>query len=175
MLPANLKDSRQAPIVVVMGVAGCGKSSVASKLADALNASFLDADDLHPDTNIAKMSAGIPLTDDDRAPWLAIVREESRKLADANGALVVACSALKLSYREMLNHAGAVSYVHLQGSFDLIYSRMSKREGHFMPESMLESQFLALEDPSAEQNVVTVNIDQTIDAIVDQALQGLAL
>ena len=165
----------QAPIIVVMGVSGCGKSSVAKKLASALGVGFLDADDLHPKTNITKMSAGIPLTDDDRAPWLAAVCNASREQADATGALVVACSALKRSYREILNRAGSVSYVHLTGSFEVIYSRMSKREGHFMPESMLESQFAALEDPSTENNVVTVDIDQPLDAIVAEIMLAIKL
>jgi len=164
-----------APIVIVMGVAGCGKSSVAKMLADALPASFIDADDLHPQSNIKKMSAGIPLTDEDRAPWLSTISSESRKLADANGAAVVACSALRRSYREILNQAGAVKYIHLAGSFELIQSRMSLREDHFMPESLLRSQFATLEDPSSEQNVITINIDQLIEDIVTEAKQRLAL
>ena len=163
------------PIIVVMGVTGCGKSTVAAKLAIALKASFIDADDLHPQANITKMSAGIALNDDDRAPWLAIVSHESRKLADANGTVVVSCSALRLSYREVLNGAGAVRYVHLAGSFELIQSRLSRRDGHFMPESLLESQFATLENPAKEPNVITVDIDQSVDAIVAEALQRLAL
>lgn len=164
-----------APIIVVMGVAGCGKSSVAALLADALKASFVDADDLHPQTNIEKMSAGIPLSDEDRAPWLAIICSESRRRADANGATVVACSALRRSYREILNQANAVRYVYLAGSFELIQSRMLRRDDHFMPESLLKSQFATLEDPSSEQNVITINIDQSIEDIVAEAKQRLAL
>lgn len=168
-------STAQAPIIVVMGVTGCGKSSVASKLAEAIKASFIDADDLHPQANINKMSAGIPLTDDDRAPWLAIVGEESCKQAVQSGVAVVACSALRRDYRKILNRAGAVTYLHLAGSFALIQSRLSSRDGHFMPASLLESQFATLEDPASEPNVITIDIDQTLDAIVADALQQLAL
>ncbi|MBX2825199.1 MAG: gluconokinase [Gammaproteobacteria bacterium] len=170
---ANLSRQWQG-VILVMGVSGCGKSSIASDLAAALRWPFLEADSLHPASNIQKMSAGTPLTDQDRQPWLEQVRDECHRLAfDANGC-VVACSALKQRYRQTLSGAHENIYtVFLQGSFDVIHSRMSARTGHFMPDSLLKSQFDALEDPQEEQGVVTVSIDQNRESIVAEALQEL--
>ncbi|WP_216641158.1 gluconokinase [Oceaniglobus roseus] len=151
---------------VIMGVAGSGKSLIGDGLARALGGRYVDGDDLHPASNIAKMSRGEPLTDDDRWPWLDLVG--GALAAPAEGPLLVGCSALKRAYRDRIRTAvkGPVMFLHLAGSRALIESRMSSRKGHFMPTSLLDSQFAALEPPGADEESVTVNIDQTPDAIV---------
>lgn len=160
-------------IIVVMGVSGCGKSSVAEQLATDLDGHFKDGDELHPASNIDKMAAGIPLTDEDRQPWLEDVARYATAHAQAHGICVIACSALKRRYRQTLNTAGNVVYVFLEGSQELIASRMHQRSGHFMPETLLTSQFAALEDPRAEDNVITVGIDADIPSISQTAVLAL--
>ena len=152
--------------MVVMGVAGCGKSTVAARLAERLGAAFLDGDTLHPSSNIAKMSRGEPLEDADRWPWLDAV---GREMAASGGPVVAACSALKRSYRDRIaGAAGApVLFVHLSGSRDLIAARMSARTGHFMPASLLASQFEALEVPDAAENALSMDIGGDAEAVVD--------
>lgn len=142
--------------LVLMGVAGCGKSSVGAALGPVLGAAYLDGDDLHPAGNIAKMQAGIPLTDADRAPWLA----EVGALLAPPGRRIVGCSALKRAYRDLIrDRAGApVTFVHLAGSRELIAARMAARTGHFMPTALLDSQFATLEPPGADEGAVTVDI-----------------
>ncbi len=165
-----------ARAIVVMGVSGCGKTSVAEGLAAALPAAFIEGDSLHPAANVEKMSRGIPLTDEDRRPWLdTIGRALSAALADGNS-IVVSCSALKKAYRDRLRDAagGSLAFVFLKGSRALLMSRMAARQGHFMPVSLLDSQLATLEDPSAEPGVVTVDIDASIERIVAAALSGLA-
>tara|TARA_R110002073_G_scaffold40472_6_gene114659 strand:+ start:1112 stop:1609 length:498 start_codon:yes stop_codon:yes gene_type:complete len=156
-----------------MGVSGCGKSSVAEYLAGELRGHFKDGDELHPSCNIAKMVAGTPLTDEDRQPWLAAVAEYAATQARAHGICVIACSALKRRYRQTLNKAGNVVYVFLEGSRELIASRMSERTGHFMPDHLLASQFAALEDPRTEGNVVTVSVDADIPSICRSVVLAL--
>ncbi|NND92923.1 MAG: gluconokinase [Granulosicoccus sp.] len=168
--PARVADPG---IIVVMGVSGCGKSTVARQLAADLQAHFKDGDELHPAGNIEKMAAGVPLSDADRQPWLAEVAHYARIHAREYGLCVIACSALKQRYRQILNTAGSVVYVYLHGSRDLIASRMHQRKGHFMPEALLESQFAALEDPRSEDNVVTVDIDDDIPTISAHAVETL--
>ena len=158
--------------IVLMGVAGCGKSAVGAALAERLDATYLDGDDLHPEGNIAKMSRGEPLTDDDRWPWLTLV---GQKLAEPDGILILGCSALKRRYREHIRkEAGApVTFVHLAGSRELIAARMSARSGHFMPTTLIDSQFAALEPPAADENAITVDIDNTLVRIVDAIVTHL--
>lgn len=160
-------------VIVVMGVSGCGKSTVAKHLAGLLGASFGDGDGLHPPENIAKMGRGVPLDDDDRLPWLRAVRDDAAARARANGVHVVACSALKRSYRDVLSGAGDVTYVFLEGSRELIASRMHEREGHFMPESLLDTQFAALESPEGRQDTVTVDIAPPPEAVARAAAVAL--
>ncbi|SEA92048.1 gluconokinase [Rubrimonas cliftonensis] len=157
---------------VVMGVAGCGKSLVGAALASRLGALWRDGDDLHPAESIAKMARGEPLTDADRAPWLARVGEALR---DADGPALIGCSALTRRYRDAIRAAagGAVAFVHLSGSRELIAGRMAARKGHFMPLSLLDSQFAALEPLAADETGVVVEIDAAPAAVTAAALKGL--
>ncbi len=153
--------------IVVMGVSGCGKSTVGEKLALQLDAKFIDGDDLHPEENKAKMAAGIALNDEDRWPWLdkvgaALASEEK---------LVIACSALKRKYRErILSKASDVIFFHLEGSRELLAERMASRSNHFMPASLLDSQLAALEPLEFDEPGHTVNINQPVTRIVETAL-----
>ena len=155
-----------------MGVAGCGKSAVGAALAARLDATYLDGDDLHPQANIDKMSRGEALTDEDRWPWLTLV---GQKLAAPDGILILGCSALKRRYRDHIRkEAGApVLFVHLAGSRKLIATRMAARAGHFMPASLIDSQFAALEPPGPDENAVTVDIDRPLERIVDDIARHL--
>ncbi len=159
--------------VIVMGVSGCGKSTAAVHIAQGIGAHCKDGDELHPQSNIDKMAAGIPLTDTDRQPWLEDVARYAQVQAMKHGVCVIACSALKQQYRQTLNTAGRVVYIFLQGSFELIADRMHQRTGHFMPEALLESQFAALDDPSDEPCVLTVSIDTTPELIASDAIKQL--
>jgi len=165
-----------ARAIVVMGVSGCGKTSVAEGLAAALPAAFIEGDSLHPPSNVEKMSRGIPLTDEDRRPWLDTIGNALSDALARNGSVVVSCSALKKVYRDRLRAAagGQLAFVYLKGSRDLLLGRMTARQGHFMPASLLDSQLATLEDPSGEPGVVTVDIDASIERIVAAALDGLA-
>jgi len=150
--------------IVIMGVSGCGKSSVGEGLAARLGIPYRDGDDLHPPANVEKMRAGIPLTDEDRWPWL----DRVAKVLATEAPVIVGCSALRRAYRDRLRAGagGALRFVHLSGSRDLIAGRMSARTGHYMPPSLLDSQFAALEAPGAEE-AVTIDIDQPLPALID--------
>lgn len=154
-----------------MGVAGCGKSSVGAALAQQLGRQYRDGDDLHPAENVEKMRQGIALTDADRWPWLDLVAAELAQ----DATLIVGCSALKRAYRDRIRAGaqGPVIFVHLQGSRDLIAGRMAARAGHYMPLSLLDSQFAALELPGAEEGAITVSIDQPLEGIVSQIVMTL--
>ena len=162
--------------IVVMGVSGCGKTSVAEGLAATLSAAFIEGDSLHPAANVEKMSKGIALDDADRWPWLDIIGHALSDALAKDESVVVSCSALKKAYRDRLRAAvgGSLSFVYLRGSRDLLLARMTARRNHFMPASLLDSQLATLEDPTGEAGVVTVDIDASIDRIVAAALQGLA-
>jgi len=157
---------------VVMGVSGCGKSSVGAGFAAAIGGTYLDGDDLHPPENVAKMGRGEPLTDADRAPWLALVAQQLRTHPLP---VVIGCSALKRSYRDLIRSGTGhpVRFLHLAGSRDLINARMGARQGHYMPLSLLDSQFAALEPPGADEGAITVDIDQPPADIVDDLLRRL--
>jgi gluconokinase len=158
--------------IVVMGVSGSGKSTVGSALAQRLQVPFVDADTLHTPSNIAKMRAGEPLTDDDRYPWLQKV---GQWLTGHRGGGVVSCSALKRTYRDQLRtHCASIQFLYLSGSPELISSRISERPGHFMPAALLQSQLDALEPLGPDEPGVTVDISQGVEDIVDDFLAGVA-
>lgn len=151
-----------------MGVSGCGKSSVGQLLAKEMEITFIDADDHHPQSNIDKMSRGIPLTDEDRGPWL----DQLNQLAKNNltNGCVIACSALKQSYREQLSQSISkeVMWVYLKGDYELIYNRMKKRSSHFMEPDMLRSQFETLEEP---KDAIVLNIEGSTENVVQELLE----
>ena len=157
--------------VIVMGVSGCGKTTVGKLLAKKMGCPFYDGDDFHPAANIAKMSQGIPLNDDDRAGWLAALADLIRATLQKGESGVLACSALKQKYRDKLRvDDQQVKFVYLKGSYDLIKARMEARPGHYMKPGMLDSQFAALEEPA---DAVTLTIENSPKKIVEQALKLL--
>ncbi len=165
--------SKQPQALILMGVSGCGKTSVGQQLSQRLNWPFFDGDDFHPQENIAKMAAGIPLNDDDRAPWLANLHALiARHLAEDQSTLL-ACSALKQAYRcQLADGLPAVIFVHLKGDFDLIFNRMQARSAHYMKSEMLRSQFAVLEEPTG---AITVDINQNLDSITEDIIRQLHL
>lgn len=162
--------------IIVMGVSGSGKSSIGEKIAAGLGLPFVEGDELHPASNVEKMSKGIPLTDEDRMPWLDRIGEEMKASLIKSEGIIVSCSALKRIYRDRLRLAvgGNLYFVYLEGSKELLTERMGHRKGHFMPTSLLESQLQTLEVPTGEVGVVTVDIDDTIEDIAAKALKALA-
>ncbi|MEO8564923.1 MAG: gluconokinase [Betaproteobacteria bacterium] len=159
-------------MVIVMGVCGCGKTTVGRALARELDHEFLDADDFHPEANVAKMANGVALTDDDRWPWLDAIVAAMHECAARGRGAVIACSALKEAYRDRLRRGGGavdeVRIVYLKGDTATIASRLASRSGHYMPASLLESQFDALEEP---RDAIVVDIRQPTE---DQARQAAA-
>lgn len=159
---------KQIRFFIVMGVSGSGKSVVGKALAQSLGWDFFDADDFHPPANVAKMAGGIPLDDSDRAPWLDTLRELISSSLKADRPAVLACSALKERYRQRLMDGNdGVRLVYLKGSYDLIWSRMIARPGHFMKPTMLQSQFNTLEEPV---DAITVDIALSVEEIVKKIL-----
>ena len=151
--------------IVVMGVSGSGKSTVGAALAQRLRVPFADADDFHPAANIAKMSAGHPLDDDDRYPWLERI---GQWLANHPEGGVMSCSALKRAYRDQLRrHAPQTEFLHLYGTPEVIGRRQASRPGHFMPASLLQSQFDTLEPLDPDEGGLVIDVDQAVDSIVD--------
>lgn len=152
--------------VVVMGVSGSGKSTVGAALAQRLRVPFADADDFHPPANIAKMTAGRPLDDADRYPWLEAIGEWLAAHPDGG---VMSCSALKLRYRDQLRrHCPTVEFLHLSGAPDVIGRRQASRPGHFMPATLLASQFATLEPLTAGERGVTIDVGQNIDSVIEE-------
>ena len=162
--------------LVVMGVSGSGKSTIAERLGQRLAWSYEDGDRFHPASNVAKMSAGQPLTDEDRWPWLTAIADEIDRVGDTGEHAVIACSALKRAYRDILVHGrNDVRVIYLNGTQDLIASRLAQRKGHFMPPGLLASQFKTLEPPGESENPVTVSIDASVEIIVDDIVRQLGL
>jgi gluconokinase len=159
-------------IVVVMGVTGCGKTTVGGALGERLGWPFLDADDFHPDENVAKMASGTALTDDDRWPWLDRVAELLAAIEAKGEHAVLACSALKAAYRERIARAGNVRFVHLAGDQATIAARLAVRKHKYMPASLLASQFATLELP---RGAVAIDIRLPVDAQVEAICRVLAL
>jgi gluconokinase len=163
-------------VLIVMGVSGSGKSTVAEHLAKQLGWICEDGDSFHPASNVAKMSAGQPLTDEDRWPWLQAIAAEIDRIYEAGRHAVIACSALKRPYRDILVHGrNDVRIVFLNGTQELIAGRLAQRKDHFMPPGLLASQFRALEPPQASENPVIVSIDASVEAIVDEIIRQLRL
>ena len=162
--------------LIVMGVSGSGKSTIAAKLAQRLGWTYEDGDRFHPASNVAKMSAGHPLTDEDRWPWLQAIANEVDRVCQAGEHVVIACSALKRSYREVLVHGrDDVRIVYLSGTQELIADRLALRKDHFMPPGLLASQFKTLEPPEPDENAVTVSIDASVGEIVDDTVRQMRL
>ena len=162
--------------LIVMGVSGSGKSTIAGRLAERLQWRCEDGDKFHPKSNVEKMSAGHPLTDDDRRPWLQAIAEEIDRLCRDGERAVIACSALKRAYRSILVHGrDDVRIVYLKGSRELIGQRLSMRKGHFMPPSLLESQFCTLEPPDESEHPIVVDIAPAVEAIVEHIVAELKL
>jgi gluconokinase len=157
-------------IVVLMGVCGCGKTTVGEALAKELGWAFLDADGFHPEANVTKMANGIALTDDDRWPWLDRLVAEMRAINARGAHAVLGCSALKQAYRDRLSRAGELRWVYLKGDAATIEPRMASRRGHYMPPSLLASQFAALEEPSG---TLVIDIRQDVAAQVAQIATSL--
>jgi len=160
-------------VIVVMGVSGCGKSTVAEALARRLGWHFAEADEFHPPANVAKMKSGVPLTDEDRAPWLAAIAAHIDEARASETPTVVTCSALKRRYRDVIvGNRPDVTLVHLKGDYETIARRMAARAHHYMPVSLLQSQFDALEEPADDERAISVSIDQPPERIVERIVES---
>lgn len=163
------------PRLIIMGVSGCGKSTVGQRLAQRIGVPFLEGDALHPPRNVALMAAGTPLTDADRAGWLDAIADRLSALGHHEG-LVVSCSALKRAYRDRLRAATPdLQFVHLHGTRALLAARLRERQGHYMPPALLDSQLDTLEIPSADEAVLTLDIAEPADPLVAQIEHHLHL
>ncbi len=159
--------------VYLMGVSGCGKTVIGSQLAEKLGGTFIDGDDLHPATNKEKMAAGIALNDEDRYPWFEAIHQSISNTEQRP--VIVACSALKRYYRDLLREGFQHAvFVYLEGDFDLIMSRIQKRDHEYMPSGLLRSQFETLEVPAGDERVITVNIEGSVNDITEQLCASLA-
>lgn len=165
---------KKKKIFVFMGVSGSGKSTIAKKVADDLNAAFLDGDFLHPKANILKMRSGEPLNDADRMPWLTLINHAAFAMSNLNPISIIVCSALKQKYREMIRRENDNLYfIYLKGSFAVIENRLNNRQNHYQKTTMLQSQFDTLEEPDEnEKNVFVVEIDQPLEQVV-QEVEGI--
>jgi carbohydrate kinase (thermoresistant glucokinase family) len=162
--------------IIVMGVSGSGKSTIGALLAERLGWPFADADGFHPPENVAKMAAGTPLTDADRWPWLDAIAAHIGASRKAGQPVVVACSALRRAYRERLRAGhGDLIFLHLAGAPAVIAERQAARQGHFMPPSLMASQFATLEDPAAEADAVMVSVSASPHEVVATAIDQLAV
>jgi gluconokinase len=169
-------EGAQPVHLVVMGVSGSGKTTLAQILQRRLGWPYAEADEFHPRANIDKMAAGTPLTDEDRWPWLAAIRDWLTEQAHAGSSTIVTCSALRLAYRDVLREAqGRVRFVHLDAGADVIEPRLGKRQGHFMPPSLLPSQFATLEPLAEGEDGVVVVVDVPPDEVADRALAALGI
>ncbi|MBD2566402.1 gluconokinase [Anabaena lutea] len=159
-------------IILLMGVSGSGKTSIGKLLAESLNWEFSDADTFHPPANIEKMQGGIPLNDADRMPWLEDLQAAIKNWQQENKNVVLACSALKASYRQMLIIDNRVQLVYLKGAFDVIEKRLKTRQNHFMTEKLLKSQFYDLEEPN---NCICVDVSESPEVIVEKIRKALGI
>jgi gluconokinase len=162
--------------VIVMGVTSCGKTSVGEGLAAELHCPFIEGDKLHPASNIAKMSAGTPLVDADRWPWLEIIGKAMKVECDKGHGVVASCSALKKIYRQKLAEAveRPITFIHLYGSRDLLAARMADRKGHFMPRSLLDSQLATIEVPGSDEKALHLDVILPVDELIRRTKAYLA-
>ena len=173
-MAAAMPGDTAAPQVVVMGVSGCGKSTVGAHLAQSLGVPFIEGDSLHPPRNVALMAAGTPLTDADRADWLATIAQHLGAALVAGQGLVVSCSALKRRYRDQLRAAcPGLRFVHLHGAAPLLRTRLAARTGHYMPPSLLDSQLATLQPPGADERAIIIDIGPATAHVVAVALAHL--
>ncbi len=173
-----MDQSRTQPeVLVLMGVSGCGKTTVAAILSGRLDWPFEEGDALHPPANVEKMRSGHPLDDADRKPWLETVATWVEECLDAGSNGLITCSALKRSYREIINRRGSqgVKFVYLHGSRELIAERLATRHGHFMPPTLLDSQFATLEEPGPDERAVRVEIGGSPSSIANTIIEKLGL
>ena len=175
-MPSPDRKTSPPTILVIMGVSGSGKTTIATRLAEKLDWKYRDGDEFHPAANVEKMKNGVPLTDEDRWPWLeaiaAFIDEELKR----GEKTIVTCSALKRGYRDILMDARkGVRLVYLKGDEALLAERLKKRHGHFMPSSLLQSQFDALEEPGSDENPLVVSVEGTPDEIVDEIILRLEI
>jgi gluconokinase len=169
-----MAKTAQQPVLVIMGVSGSGKSTVAGVVAGRLGWDLMEGDDLHPEVNVAKMQAGIALTDEDRWPWLESIAAWIRQHTESGRPGVITCSALKKRYRDVLRGEGVV-FVFLQGSKDKISDRLASRHGHFMPPALLDSQFDALEEPTEDENYISLSVSATPSGEAQEIIGTLGL
>jgi gluconokinase len=162
-------------IIIVFGVSGAGKTTVGKRLAEELGWRFYEADDFHAPANIDKMHRGIPLTDEDRWPWLENLRELIKRSLGAGENAVLACSALKRVYRERLRVSAEVKYVFLRGDYALIAKQLHQRHGHFMNPALLKSQFADLEEPKPDEGALTIELGRTPQELVEEIKTELHL
>ncbi len=170
-----MKQNDEKPLIVVMGVAGSGKTTIASGLAEKLGVPFVEGDSLHPTANVKKMASGTPLTDDDRWPWLEAIGERMEVERVTGHGVVVSCSALRHVYRDCLRKKvnGKVHFILLDGSRALITDRMKQRKGHFMPPALMDSQFATLEKPTPDEHAVILDISRPIHVLLAEAMRSL--
>ena len=160
-----------APVYLLMGVCGCGKSTVGRKLAATLQVPYVEADEFHPADNVARMAAGIALTDTDRQGWLEALRARLQQASDERSGLVLGCSALKRSYRDLLRGgAPHLQLVHLHGSRALLAARMAARQDHYMPASLLDSQLATLQSPTPDEHALSIDVAENADTAVARIL-----
>ena len=162
-------------IVIVFGVSGAGKTTIGKLLAKRLGWQFLEADDFHPRGSIEKMRDGLPLTDEDRWPWLKLLREQIERSLAAKENAVLACSALKRKYRERLRVGDNVKFVLLRGDYALVEKKLHSRRGHFMNPDLLQSQFADLEEPESDEDAVTIELGRTPEELVEEIKTKLRL
>lgn len=163
-------------VYIIMGVSGSGKSAVAKELLRRIDdAAFLDGDFLHPRHNILKMAEGHPLNDEDRAPWLDLINAAAFAMQRTNRISFIVCSALKKSYRKKIHQGNEdnLQFIHLHGDYDVIENRLKARKGHFFKPEMLQSQFATLELPTPDENVISIDVDTTLDGVVEAILKAI--
>lgn len=169
-----MAKTAQQPVLVIMGVSGSGKSTVAGVVAGKLGWDLMEGDDLHPEVNVAKMQAGIALTDEDRWPWLESIAVWIRQHTQSGRPGAITCSALKKRYRDVLRGEGVI-FVFLQGNKDKISDRLTSRHGHFMPPALLESQFDALEEPTEDENYISLSVSASPAEEAQEIIDTLGL